>query len=85
VNSEFAGLLEARVWHKCMDLVLQNLKVAAGVGKFMVDPMGCRRYAFTPLAAHIADLPEQTMIVCVSKNASPTTLATQAQFGDGII
>jgi hypothetical protein len=68
-----------------MDLVLQNLKVAAGVGKFMVDPMGCRRYAFTPLATHIADLPEQTMIACVSKNASPTTLATQAQFGDGII
>jgi hypothetical protein len=68
-----------------MDLVLQNLKVAAGVGEFMVDPMGCRRYAFTPLAAHIADLPEQTMIACVSKNASPTTLATQAQFGDGIV
>jgi hypothetical protein len=42
-----------------MDLVLQNLKVAAGVGDFMVDPMGCWRYAFTPLAVHIADLPEQ--------------------------
>ncbi|KAG2040820.1 hypothetical protein BDR03DRAFT_1007982 [Suillus americanus] len=84
VNSEFSGLLEARVWHKCMDLVLQNLKVAAGVSEFMVDPMGCWCYAFTPLAAHITDLPEQTMIACVSKNASPTTLATQAQFSDGI-
>lgn len=83
VNSEFCGLLEARVWHKCMDLVLEKLKVAAEVGEFMVDPMGCRRYAFTPLAAHIADLPEQVMIACVSKNVSPTTLATQAQFGDG--
>ncbi|KAG2352868.1 hypothetical protein BDR07DRAFT_1454796 [Suillus spraguei] len=40
VNSEFSGLLEARVWHKCMDLVLQNLKVTAEVGEFMVDPMG---------------------------------------------
>ncbi|KAG2035208.1 hypothetical protein BDR03DRAFT_934965 [Suillus americanus] len=84
VNSEFSGLLEACIWHKCMDLVLQNLKVAAGVGEFMVDPMGCQCYAFTPLAAHIADLPEQTMIACVSKNASPTTLATQAQFSGGI-
>jgi hypothetical protein len=83
VNSEFCGLLEARIWHKCMDLVLEKLKVAAEVGEFMVDPMGCRRYAFTPLAAHIADLPEQTMIACVSKNVSPTTLVTQAQFGDG--
>ncbi|KAG1876683.1 hypothetical protein DFJ58DRAFT_909883 [Suillus subalutaceus] len=68
VNSEFCGLLEARVWHKCMDLVLEKLKVAAEVGEFMVDTMGCRRYAFTPLAAHIADLPEQIMIACVSKN-----------------
>ncbi|KAG2348379.1 hypothetical protein BDR05DRAFT_868141, partial [Suillus weaverae] len=81
IEGEFSGLLEAHVWHKCMDLVLQNLKVAAGVGEFMVDPMGCWRYTFTPLVAHIADLPEQTMIVCVSKNTSPTTLAMQAQFG----
>ncbi|KAG2040848.1 hypothetical protein BDR03DRAFT_932486 [Suillus americanus] len=65
VNSEFSGLLEAHIWHKYMDLVLQNLKVAAGVGEFMVDPMGCQHYAFTPLAAHITDLPEQTMIIGV--------------------
>ncbi|KAG1740221.1 uncharacterized protein EDB91DRAFT_1237383 [Suillus paluster] len=70
VNSEFSGLLEAHVWHKCMDLVLQNLKVAAQVGKPMVDPMGCRCYVFTPLAAHIADLPEQLMIACISKNTT---------------
>jgi len=55
VNSEFTRLLEVHIWHKCIDLVLQNLKVAAGVGNFMVDPMGCQHYAFTPLAAHITD------------------------------
>jgi hypothetical protein len=83
VNSEFCGLLEVRIWHKCMDLVLEKLKVTAKVGEFMVDPMGCQCYAFTPLAAHIADLPKQIMIACVSKNVLPTTLATQTQFGDG--
>ncbi|KAG1831968.1 hypothetical protein DFJ58DRAFT_719532 [Suillus subalutaceus] len=59
-------IVNMRVWHKCMDLVLEKLKVAAEVGEFMVDPMGCRRYAFTPLAAHIADLPEQIMIACIT-------------------
>jgi hypothetical protein len=68
-----------------MDMVLQNLKVMAQVGEFMTDPMGCRRYVFTLLAAHIADLPKQLMITCVSKNVSPVTLAAQAQFDDGIV
>jgi hypothetical protein len=86
VNSEFSGLLEAHVWHRCMDQVFRNLKIAAQVGEsFMVDPMGCQHYAFTPLVAHISDLPEQLMISCVSKNVSPTTLAKHAQFGDGIV
>lgn len=51
----------------------------------MVDPMGHQCYIFTPLVAHIADLPEQTMIVYVSKNISLTTLAVQAQFGDDVV
>ncbi|KAG0701707.1 hypothetical protein DFH29DRAFT_982633 [Suillus ampliporus] len=42
VNHDFSGVLEARLWHRCMDMVLQNLKVAAHVGEFMTDPMGCR-------------------------------------------
>ncbi|KAG1824679.1 uncharacterized protein BJ212DRAFT_1566371 [Suillus subaureus] len=62
MNHDFSGVLEARLWHRCMDMVLQNLKVAAQVGEFMTDPMGCQRYAFTPLATHISDLPEQLMI-----------------------
>jgi len=84
-NNAFSGLLEARVWHRCMDLVFQNLKVAAQVGEFMIDPMGCQRYAFTPLVAHISDLPEQLMVSCVSKNVSPVSLAMQTQFGDGTV
>ncbi|KAG1804646.1 uncharacterized protein BJ212DRAFT_1449691 [Suillus subaureus] len=62
MNHDFSGVLEVHLWHRCMDMVLQNLKVAAQVGKFMTDPMGCQHYAFTLLATHISDLPEQLMI-----------------------
>ncbi|KAG2124547.1 hypothetical protein BD769DRAFT_1628761 [Suillus cothurnatus] len=82
-NPEFSSLLQARVWHRCMDIVCGNLKQAAAVGTSMVDPLGLLRYGFTPLVAYTADLPEQQMISCVSKNTSPVTLAIQSQFGDG--
>ncbi|KAG1873059.1 hypothetical protein DFJ58DRAFT_713602 [Suillus subalutaceus] len=64
VNSDFQTLLRSRLWHKCMDLVCSNLKVAARVGEYMVDPSARLRYCFTPLISHIADLPEQLMIAC---------------------
>ncbi|KAG1888869.1 uncharacterized protein F5891DRAFT_1131976 [Suillus fuscotomentosus] len=41
VNSDFQTLLHARLWHKCMDLVCSNLKVAARVARMC--------YCFTPL------------------------------------
>jgi hypothetical protein len=66
-----------------MDIVFQNVKSAAVTGTQMVDPVGNLCYAFTPLVAYTADLPEQQLIACVSKNASPVTLAMQSQFGDG--
>ncbi|KAG1856535.1 hypothetical protein C8R48DRAFT_775939 [Suillus tomentosus] len=82
VNSDFQTLLRARLWHKCMDLVCSNLKVAARVGEYMVDPSARMRYCFTPLISHVADLPEQLMIACVMKNSSPVTTATHKEFGD---
>ncbi|KAG1862924.1 hypothetical protein C8R48DRAFT_603235 [Suillus tomentosus] len=61
-NSDYAGLLEARLllflqrfWHSCMDMVFEKLKIASHMGEFMVDPMGCQRYAFTPLITHVFD------------------------------
>lgn len=84
-NPEFSTLLQARVWHRCMDIVCASLKYAAALGSSMVDPLGNLRYVFTPLVAYTADLPEQQMIACVYKNASPVTLALLPQFGDGIL
>ncbi|KAG2029520.1 hypothetical protein BDR03DRAFT_880521 [Suillus americanus] len=81
INSDFQTLLQSCLWHKCMDLVCSNLKVAAHVGKYMVDPSARLRYCFTLLISHIADLPKQLMIACVTKNLSPVTTATQKEFG----
>ncbi|KAG2336694.1 hypothetical protein BDR05DRAFT_953157 [Suillus weaverae] len=82
INSDFQTLLQSRLWHKCMDLVCSNLKIAARVSEYMVDPLARMCYCFTPLISHIADLPEQLMIACVTKNSSPITTATHKEFGD---
>ncbi|KAG1893228.1 uncharacterized protein F5891DRAFT_1131356 [Suillus fuscotomentosus] len=68
-NIQSDTLLQTRLWHKCVDLVCSKLKIAARVGEFMVDPSAHRHFCFTPLISHIADLPEQLMIACVSKNS----------------
>ncbi|KAI6130294.1 hypothetical protein EDD16DRAFT_1689659 [Pisolithus croceorrhizus] len=70
-HPDFHSILEARVWHRCMDIVCANLKVASHRGVFMADPHNNARYCFTPLAAYTADLPEQLMIACITN-----------QFGD---
>ncbi|KAG2139295.1 hypothetical protein DEU56DRAFT_944221 [Suillus clintonianus] len=74
VNSDFQTLLQARLWHKCMDLVCSHLKVAARVGEYMVDPSAKICYCFTPLISHIADLPEQLMIACLCNRVDPWDL-----------
>ncbi|KAG1718386.1 hypothetical protein EDD22DRAFT_983580 [Suillus occidentalis] len=54
VHPDYQGILQARLWHKCVDLVCANLKVAAKDGCFMPDPSRYIRYVFTPLIAHIS-------------------------------
>ncbi|KAH7917526.1 hypothetical protein BV22DRAFT_1026171, partial [Leucogyrophana mollusca] len=48
-HSDFQSILQGRLWHKCMDKVFVNLKIAAKIGHFMSDPYGALRYGFTPL------------------------------------
>ncbi|KAG0693787.1 hypothetical protein DFH29DRAFT_985410 [Suillus ampliporus] len=85
MHSDYQSILQAQLWHKCMDLVLANLKAAAVDGCFMPDPSRLIRYVFTPLIAHVCDLPEASMIAAVTKNASPLTMAVQGDFGDGTL
>ncbi|RDB30301.1 hypothetical protein Hypma_007131 [Hypsizygus marmoreus] len=81
-NKKLHGILEARLLHECLDFVLQPLKKAAEVGIMMTDPLGYRRYCFTPLAAYIVDTPESGLLAGVAKNVSSVTMASQPQFGD---
>ncbi|KAG1842449.1 hypothetical protein C8R48DRAFT_679004 [Suillus tomentosus] len=52
VHPDYQSILQARLWHKCVDLVCANLKIAAKNGCFMPDPSRYIRYVFTPLIAH---------------------------------
>jgi len=76
------GVLEDRLMHECLSIVLKPLMVAAQVGIMMSDPIGNVRHCFTPLAAYIVDTPEAAMLACVRGKTSPFTMASYQQFGD---
>lgn len=76
------GVLQDRIVHQCLDVVLEPLKVAAREGIMLSDPTGRSRYCFTPLASYIADTPEAMMLACVGGKTSPVTMAMYKQFGD---
>jgi hypothetical protein len=76
------GMLEARLYHHCLDIVLRPLKSAAQLGVMLSDPLGNLRWCFTPLAAFIVDTPESQLISCVGGKSSPVTIAIYDQFGD---
>ncbi|KAG1751909.1 hypothetical protein EDD22DRAFT_981686 [Suillus occidentalis] len=69
VHPDYQSILQARLWHKCMDLILANLKAAALDECFMPDPSWHIRYVFTPLIAHVCDLPEASMIAAKAAKA----------------
>ncbi|KAI5983211.1 hypothetical protein EDD15DRAFT_2202285 [Pisolithus albus] len=76
------SVLEARLFHECLDIILHPLKIAAQVGRMMSDPVGNLRHCFTPLAAYIVDTPEACMVACVRGKTSPVTMASYKNFGD---
>ncbi|EGN97231.1 hypothetical protein SERLA73DRAFT_74942 [Serpula lacrymans var. lacrymans S7.3] len=81
-RTEYQSVLSDRVWHTCMDIIMKNLKASAATGVWMSDPNGIARRAYTPLVAWVADLPEQQMIACTTKNLSPISHARLNEFGD---
>lgn len=76
------GVLDARLFHQCLDLVLDPLKKAATIGRMMSDPLGNIRYCFTPLVSYIADTPEAAMLGCVRGLTSHVTTASYKNYGD---
>ena len=81
-NKRLRGLLTDRLIHECLDFILELLKTAARVGIMMSDPLGWRRFCFTPLAAYVVDTPESTLLAGVAGKTSSVTMASFKQFGD---
>jgi hypothetical protein len=75
-------MLEACLYHECLDIVLAPLKTAAHLGIMLADPLGYLHWCFTPLASFIVDTPESQLIACVGGKTSPVTMANYDQFGD---
>ena len=76
------SLLQDRLVHQALNIVLSPLKTAASVGIMMSDPRGNLCYCFTPLVAWIADTPEESLLVGTGSKASPMTTTTVKEFGD---
>lgn len=83
-NTRLRGVLADRLLHQVVSIVVKPLKKAAEVGRMMSDPLGNLKHCFTPLAAYIADTPEQRVVACVTGNASAVTMAVTEQFGDSV-
>jgi Plavaka transposase len=81
-DKRMCSVLDARLFHQCLDIVLEPVKIAARIGRMMSDPVGNLRHCFTPLAAYILDTPEACMVACVRGKTSPVTMASYKEFGD---
>ncbi|KAJ7746028.1 hypothetical protein B0H16DRAFT_1321423, partial [Mycena metata] len=79
---EIRGVLESRTFHAVLDFVLGPLKKVAEIGLMMSDPLGWRRFCFTPLVAYILDTPESAMVAGVAGKTSSVTTASYKNFGD---
>ena len=81
-KKHMCGVLEDRLIHQCLDIVLKPIKKAVHLGVMMSDPNGHNCYCFTPLAGYIADMPEAAMLATVGGKTSPVTMAMYKQFSD---
>ncbi|KAF8178181.1 hypothetical protein K438DRAFT_1485170, partial [Mycena galopus ATCC 62051] len=77
-----ARVLAYRVHHAIMAFILEPLKKFAEIGTMMNDPLGWRRWCFTPLVGYIVDTPESLLIAAVAGKQSSVTTASYLEFGD---
>jgi hypothetical protein len=83
-DRKIRGMLGAHLTHKCLDFLIEPLKIAAQIGVMMSDPIGNLKYCFTPLAAYIVDTPESAMLSGVAGKTSSVTMAYYKHFGDPV-
>ncbi|KIJ11303.1 hypothetical protein PAXINDRAFT_15770 [Paxillus involutus ATCC 200175] len=81
-KQRMCSVLDARLFHQCLDIVIEPLKIAACIGHMMSDPAGNLQHCFTPLTAYIADTPEACMLVCVRGKTSPVMMVSYKEFSN---
>ncbi|KAJ7035463.1 hypothetical protein C8F04DRAFT_955065 [Mycena alexandri] len=61
-DPEIRGVLASRLFHAILDFILEPLKRTAEIGMMMNDPLGWRRFCYTPLTtiAMLSNLEETT-------------------------
>ncbi|KAF9050530.1 hypothetical protein BJ165DRAFT_1342609 [Panaeolus papilionaceus] len=50
------GILEARLFHQCLDIILKPLKVAAQAGHMLSDPLGYTRWSLLAIKNAVDDI-----------------------------
>lgn len=76
------GLLQNRLFHKCVDISCADLKACAKSAERFPDAFGEMRLWRTFLVAHMADLLEQLNITATAQSHSCHSLARLVEFGD---
>ncbi|KIJ12445.1 hypothetical protein PAXINDRAFT_14769 [Paxillus involutus ATCC 200175] len=75
-------ILNDRLIHECLDIVLEPLKQTVRLGCMMSDPVSNLRLCYTPIMAYTVDTPEALMLACVRGLTSHLTLAMFKNFGN---
>jgi Plavaka transposase len=70
------GTLINRLYHHCMEIVLQSLIKPGRYGVRMIDSDGNIRNCWPRVAVHLADYPEQCLINVTTRRSSPNTTAS---------
>ncbi|KAI6008146.1 hypothetical protein F5J12DRAFT_719793 [Pisolithus orientalis] len=81
-NKCIHSLLEDRLIHECLDIVLEPVKQAAKLGIILPDSLGQMQYCFMPIVGYITNTPKAAMLAAVGGKTSPITMAMYKQFGD---
>jgi hypothetical protein len=84
VKKGLKGVLENRLLHLSLDIVCAPLKRVCRYGDWISDPLGQRRFGYTPIASYIADSPEAAALAGVGggNKTSYLTMADYRRFGD---
>jgi len=81
-DKKISGVLNDRLFHASLNFVLHPLKIGASIGVMMADPVGSRRFCFTPCAAYMVDTQEAIKLAGVAGKTSHLTMADYRNFGD---